>query len=104
MIGTPGIIITTEYIFLNKKGYSIAWRDIESIDSTGSSQAIIKSASLQITLRDTWRNRGQQRNLLVKAYYWMLPHMISIPFFLIKGDTQQMYITIREYYFKYRYD
>ncbi|SEO08429.1 MULTISPECIES: hypothetical protein [unclassified Mucilaginibacter] len=93
--GTPAIIITREFIFIEKNGYTIAWRDIESID---------KVQGLRMSLRTTWRNWPQIKNPIVRIYYGYMASGISIPGILIAGDTEQMSITIRDYYFKYRYD
>jgi hypothetical protein len=93
--GTPAIIITREFIFIGKKGYTIAWRDIESID---------KVQGLKMSLRKTWRNWPQIKNPVVRIYYGYIASGISIPGILIAGDAEQMSITIRDYYFKYRYD
>ena len=93
--GTPAIIITHEFIFIAKKGYTIAWRDIESID---------KVQGLKMSLRKTWRNWPEIKNPAVRIYYGYIARGISIAGILIAGDTEQMSITIRDYYFKYRYD
>jgi len=93
--GIPAIVITSEFIFIQKNGYTIAWRDIESID---------KVQGLKMSLRKTWRNWPQIKNPIVRIYYGYIASGISIAGILIAGDAEQMSITIRDYYFKYRYD
>ncbi len=91
----PAIVITPDFIFLRRKGYAIAWRDIESIG---------KGRGLRMSLRKTWRNRGNLDSLILKTYYRILASNVSVAGALIAGDTEQMSITIRDYYFKYRYN
>lgn len=93
--GIPAIVITPDFIFIQKKGCAIAWRDIESID---------KGRGLRMSLRKTWKNWGEIKNPVIRAYYWVLANDVSVAGILIAGDTEQMSITIRDYYFKYRYN
>jgi hypothetical protein len=93
--GIPAIVITKDFIFIQKRGYAIAWRDIESIT---------KGRGLKMSLRKTWRNREEIKNPIIKTYYRILAYDVSVAGPLIAGDTEQMSITIRDYYFKYRYN
>jgi hypothetical protein len=93
--GTPAIVITPEFIFIHQRGYAIAWHDIDSI---------IKTQGLKMTMRKTWRNWGAINNIILKTYYSLIASNITIAGILLAGDTEQMSITIRDYYFKYRYN
>jgi hypothetical protein len=57
-----------------------------------------------MSLRATWRNWPQIKNPIVRIYYGYIASGISIAGILIAGDAEQMSITIRDYYFKYRYN
>lgn len=103
LFGRPAVILTDEYIKLITNGYQISWADISHMELSQFTNRGATAFSIVLTLKDEGKYLQQLNDPFMRLYYKYRKaeaHPFTISLAELKGNPQELYRLIEEYYIR----